>query len=76
MRYTQACYIRDQNVKYGGLAKDKTLRDEIAMQTLSGFISTLNMEIYYDPKDYAPIAYEWADAMLEARKTPPKGDTP
>jgi hypothetical protein len=65
---------RDEFNKLGNFANCKTLRDYFAGLALSGFISSLNMEIYHDPKDYAPIAYEWADAMLEARKTLPKGD--
>jgi hypothetical protein len=55
----------------GGLAKDKTLRDHFAGQALCSI-----WEISGAEKEHAKFAYLMADAMLEARKTPPKGDTP
>jgi len=50
----------------GGLASDKTLRDEFAGQALAG-LASINFD---EPADrFASDAYELADAMLEARKT-------
>jgi hypothetical protein len=49
----------------GGLASDKTLRDEFAMAALAS--STLDSVAF--PDAVAVIAYRSADAMLEARKT-------
>ena len=57
----------------GGLASDKTLRDEFAGQALAGWIASADATDFLDPKTSAEIAYEMADAMLEARKTP-EGD--
>jgi hypothetical protein len=53
----------------GGLASDKTLRDEFAMSALAS--STLDSVSH--PDAVAVISYRIADAMLEARKTPEGG---
>jgi hypothetical protein len=61
----------------GGLASDKTLRDEFAEDALHGVIITCGRDTRLinetTPEMFARKAYEIADAMLEARKTP-KGD--
>jgi hypothetical protein len=49
----------------GGLASDKTLRDEFAGQAMA--VSTLDAAAY--PDAVAIISYRLADAMLKARKT-------
>jgi hypothetical protein len=53
----------------GGLASDKTLRDEFAGLALAG----LAQDESVTAERAGEIAYEMADAMLEARKTP-EGD--
>jgi hypothetical protein len=53
----------------GGLASDKTLRDEFAMAALAGLAQDSELSAFSS----ASIAYDMADAMLEARKTP-EGD--
>jgi hypothetical protein len=58
----------------GGLAKDKTLRDEFAMQIIAGLPATEG-DAQWMTQYGAKYAYDIADAMLEARKTPPKGET-
>lgn len=49
----------------------KTLRDEVAIATLSAMIGNENKEPHNRGKQGVPVftkyAYEWADAMLEAR---------
>jgi hypothetical protein len=58
----------------GQESQAKTLRDEFAGQALNGWISSAtNHDVYLDPVHYAGLSYEFADAMLEARKTP-KGE--
>jgi hypothetical protein len=53
----------------GGLASDMTLRDEFAMAALAGLAQDSELSAFSS----ASIAYDMADAMLEARKTP-EGD--
>jgi hypothetical protein len=57
----------------GGLASDKTLRDEFAGHALAGVmaISGVNQG---DEKPLADWSYMMADAMLEARKTTGEGE--
>jgi hypothetical protein len=58
----------------GGLAKDKTLRDEFAMQIIVGLPATEG-DAQWMTHHGAKYAYEIADAMLDARKpTPATGD--
>jgi hypothetical protein len=63
----------------GGLASDKTLRDEFAGLALMGIMGpnyewfTSGSELGSRTHESAFFAYSHADAMLEARKTP-KGD--
>jgi hypothetical protein len=59
----------------GGLAKDKTLRDEIAIHVIAG-LAAAEPNAHWMTHFGCNHAYEVADAMLEARKTPHKGDTP
>lgn len=53
--------------KYGGYAKDMTLRDHFAAKALQGIIAT-NSHFVKDAEALASKAYEFADAMLGARK--------
>jgi hypothetical protein len=57
----------------GGLASDKTLRDEFAMATLSNHRTQLNGPAA-TPDDIATVAYGLADAMLGARKATGEGE--
>jgi hypothetical protein len=56
----------------GGLASDKTLRDEFAMAALSNEWCSHTDECV--PSDTAKDAYHFAAAMLEARKTTGEGE--
>jgi hypothetical protein len=62
----------------GGLASDKTLRDEFAEDALHGVIITCGRDTRLinetTPEMFARKAYEIADAMLEARKTTGEGE--
>jgi hypothetical protein len=58
----------------GGLASDKTLRDEFAGQAMIGWMSAADHDDYLDPKFVTSLSYEFADAMLEARKTTGEGE--
>jgi hypothetical protein len=52
-----------------------TIRDQFAMSALNGMLSSppiVDRETVNKDK-WAGIAYAWADAMLRARKVPPKG---
>ena len=51
--------------KTGGYAKDMTLRDYFAAKAMQGF-AACNAE-WPTAEAVAVNAYEWADAMLEAR---------
>tara|TARA_R110000787_G_scaffold84374_2_gene180872 strand:+ start:480 stop:716 length:237 start_codon:yes stop_codon:yes gene_type:complete len=53
-------------VDHGGLASNKTLRDEFAGQAMSGLYSDPELEM--SDYDIATFSYDMADAMLEARK--------
>lgn len=44
----------------------KTLRDEFAMAALTGLLADSSRD--HQPQVYVSAAYEYADAMLEARK--------
>lgn len=52
-----------------GYGDGMDLRDWFAGQALAGMLAHLPT---LGPADIAADAYQWADAMLEARKTPPK----
>ena len=56
--------IYERNEQTGGLASNKTLRDEFAGQAMAYF-SDLDFK---NDKGCAKWCYEMADAMLEARK--------
>ena len=58
----------------GGLASNMTLRDHFAGQALAGWIASANPDDHFSPNSYATIAYDQADAMLEARKTTGEGE--
>ena len=62
----------------GGLASDKTLRDEFAGQALAGVMVTCQGDTRLinetTPEMFARKAYEVSDAMLEARKTTGEGE--
>lgn len=50
--------------KTGGYAKDMTLRDYFAAKAMEGFAANLGPRVTFESR--AKIAYQWADAMLEA----------
>jgi hypothetical protein len=54
----------------GGLASDKTLRDEFAMAAMSAYKAAKSATLM----NRAELAYLIADAMLEARKTTGEGE--
>ena len=54
----------------GGLASDKTLRDEFAGQALASF----TVDNFVSAEALGILAYRIADAMLEARKTTGEGE--
>ena len=62
----------------GGLASDKTLRDEFAGQAMAGVMVTCQGDTRLinetTPEMFARKAYEVSDAMLEARKTTGEGE--
>ena len=58
----------------GGLASDKTLRDEFAGLAMASFRAN-DEDITWIKDHGARLAYTIADAMLEARKTPTEDDT-
>ena len=48
-----------------------TLRDEIAMRVLGGYMGSAPTNLWGEIREYSEVsarAYTWADAMLEARK--------
>ncbi len=49
--------------RFGGLSRDMTLRDYFAAKALEGLVS--DADIFW--KDAAPLAYQYADAMIKAR---------
>jgi hypothetical protein len=53
----------------GGLASDKTLRDEFAGQAMQGILSGMDLSTMPPYEEFGPFCYRLADAMLEARKT-------
>jgi hypothetical protein len=61
----------DAAIAAGGLASNKTLRDEFAMAALPMIMSSENITSDQDASKYA---YRTADAMLEARKTTGEGE--
>ena len=62
----------------GGLASNKTLRDEFAEDALHGVIITCGRDTRLinetTPEMFARKSYQLADAMLEARKTTGEGE--
>jgi hypothetical protein len=46
-----------------------SLRDNFASQVIQGFINRNGTQIHCDAKDWAILAYEIADEMMEARKS-------
>jgi hypothetical protein len=57
----------------GGLASDKTLRDEFAGQAMQGILSGMDLSTMPTYEEFGPFCYRLADAMLEARKTTGEG---
>jgi hypothetical protein len=57
----------------GGLASDKTLRDEFAGQAMQGILSGMDLSTMPSYEEFGPFCYRLADAMLEARKTTGEG---
>jgi hypothetical protein len=58
----------------GAASQAKTLRDEFAGRALTGWISGADIDVYLHPQTMADLSYEFADAMLEARKTTGEGE--
>jgi hypothetical protein len=50
-------------------------RDIFAGQALNGWLASCDQGQWQKPPEVAQLAYEFADAMLEARKAP-TGETP
>jgi hypothetical protein len=57
----------------GGLASDKTLRDEFAGRAMQGILSGMDLSTMPPYEEFGPFCYRLADAMLEARKTTGEG---
>ena len=72
--YARDLAKRDALKAAGGLASDKTLRDEFAGQVWAGFFAD-DVDISWIKDHGAKLAYTMADAMLEARKTPEGDET-
>ena len=58
--------------KTGGFARDKTLRDELAMQAMQGQLATPTLCVAIGSgrttvDSFCRSCFEWADAMLKAR---------
>jgi hypothetical protein len=58
----------------GGLAIDKTLRDEFAGRAMQGILSGMDLSTMPPYEEFGPFCYRLADAMLEARKTTGEGE--
>ena len=58
----------------GAASQAGTLRDEFAGQAMAGWMSAADHDDYLDPKFVTSLSYEFADAMLEARKTTGEGE--
>jgi hypothetical protein len=54
--------------KYGGFAKDMTMRDHFAGLAMQGFMANKTNPLHFQPEDDATWAYQIADAMLKARE--------
>lgn len=72
MKDDQDVYV-DWMSKYGGFSKDMTLRDYFAAKAMQAGIGLIpNMKQPREgvtvPQAITEMAYEYADAMLEARK--------
>tara|TARA_R110000851_G_scaffold162494_1_gene306336 strand:+ start:188 stop:478 length:291 start_codon:yes stop_codon:yes gene_type:complete len=57
----------------GGLASEKTLRDEFAGRAMQGILSGMDLSTMPPYEEFGPFCYRLADAMLEARKTTGEG---
>jgi len=51
-----------------GLEDSSTLRDQFAINALTGLIACYDAQTTFDTKADAQQAYEYADAMLKARE--------
>ena len=58
----------------GAASQAETLRDHFAGQAMAGWISCADLELYLEPRTIADLSYDFADAMLEARKTTGEGE--
>jgi hypothetical protein len=58
----------------GGLVSGEgmglSLRNHIAIEVLAAWVSTASPEVYLDPKSFADISYDFADAMILRSKQP------
>jgi hypothetical protein len=71
-KYEQRLQMQQQGIK-SAASQTRTLRDEFAGQAMIGWMSAADHDDYLDPKFVACLSYEFADAMLKARKTPEGG---
>jgi hypothetical protein len=60
-RFTKSGYT-------AGTGQGMSLRDHFAGQAMIGWMSAADHDDHLDPKFVAALSYEFADAMLEARK--------
>ena len=72
--YARDLAKRDALKAAGGLASDKTLRDEFAGLAMAA-IMQLETDVSYTLDAVAGGSYRMADAMLEARNTPTEDET-
>jgi hypothetical protein len=63
-----------QAYEAGAASQAKILRDEFAGQAMIGWMSAADHDDYLDLKFVTSLSYEFADAMLEARKTTGEGE--
>ena len=69
--FPQSCLVMDEPLQVSAdetTAQVKTLRDEIAMAALNGYLARFSEGADANPSGGARFCYELADAMMEARK--------
>ena len=69
--FPQSCLVMDEPLQVSAdetTAQVKTLRDEIAMAALNGYLARFSEGAAANPSGVARFCYELADAMMEARK--------
>jgi len=65
-------YVREKTLQYHGLKQEKTLKDYFAGKAMQSIITDGKLGSLLKHFDYmkkvAEMSYEYADAMMEARK--------